>query len=150
MALGKPSITTPNKLDQRSIAMAVENIRQRIEALESQLTTTTNVAGSIAGVANTQLNVIRQQIAALQAAVASLGGLVGQTAGIEVWTGAETITRAVVPGTTNVSVDNGDGVSGNIIISVADSGGGDVTQYDNEGRAAVTSEGGAIIMASGA
>lgn len=147
MALGQPSISDVNKLDQRVIAQAVSNIRQRIEQLEKLATVATNVANSASNTNNTQLNVIRQQIAVLQAAVASLGGLVGQPPGIQVWTGSVSVTRSVVPGSANVTIENGDGVDGDIVVTVAASEGGDIVLYDNRGQAAITSSGGALIKA---
>lgn len=146
MALGQPSITTPNSSNLRVLQTAISNIRQRLEAIEGALTVATNVIDSAASTNNTQLNVIRQQIAILQAEVASLGGLVGQGPGIEVWNGSKTITRSLEAGTLNVTIDNADGVAGNPTISVAASA-ADSIQYDNEGRAGIASDGGAHILA---
>lgn len=70
--LGKPSISDVKNLDIRSITVAISNIRQRIEAVETELGTTTSTAQQAASTSNTQFNTLRQQLALLQQALATL------------------------------------------------------------------------------
>ena len=72
MALGKPAIGTPNQLDLRPIAAAVSNIRQRIEAIEASLNTTTAVAGTTANGTNSQISALQQALASLTVQVNAL------------------------------------------------------------------------------
>jgi hypothetical protein len=75
MALGKPPISTPRTLELRVVAQAVENIRQRIEAIEGVSTTTAAQAGETtlrAGQQNISISALRAQIVALTALVGTL------------------------------------------------------------------------------
>jgi len=75
MALGKPPISTPRTLELRVVAQAVENIRQRIEAIEAISTTTAAQAGETtlrAGQQNISISALRAQLVALAAQVAAL------------------------------------------------------------------------------
>jgi predicted RecA/RadA family phage recombinase len=65
MAFGKPSITTPNAMELRSIAAAVSNARQRIEAIERSLTIVESTAGQSTSGATAQLAALRGQIVLL-------------------------------------------------------------------------------------
>ncbi len=145
MATGKPSISDVRSLDVRTVATAISNIRQRIEALEGALTLASSTGSATATSNNTQLAIIRQQIAALQAAIAGLGGLVGQTPGIEVWNGTKTLTRLLAAGL-GINIKNPDGVAGDPLITGLPQ---DFVLYDNTGRAALTSGGLAILKSDG-
>lgn len=72
MALGSPSITTPNALDLRSIQTAIGNIRQRLEAAETALATASSTAGQSTINANAQLTQLQQQLNALAQRVLAL------------------------------------------------------------------------------
>jgi hypothetical protein len=75
MALGKPPISTPRTLELRVVAQAVENIRQRIEAIEGVSATTAAQAGEStlrAGQQNISISALRAQLVALAAQVAAL------------------------------------------------------------------------------
>lgn len=75
MALGKPNIDTPRALELRVIAQAIGNIRQRIEAIEGQTSTTAAQAGETtlrAGQQNISISALRAQIVALAAQVSAL------------------------------------------------------------------------------
>jgi len=75
MALGKPPISTPRTLELRVVAQAVENIRQRIEAIEGVSATTAAQAGETtlrAGQQNISISALRAQLVALAARVDAL------------------------------------------------------------------------------
>jgi hypothetical protein len=74
--LGKPPITTPRQLDLQQLAAVVGNIRQRFEALEALLNTTSQQAGRssvLAGQSNATISNLQRQISALQSTVDDLG-----------------------------------------------------------------------------
>jgi hypothetical protein len=77
MALGKPAIATPTRLEQRPVADAVSNIRQRIEAIEAALNTTTAIAGTTVNTTGTQIAALQQQLTALTAIVNSISNTGG-------------------------------------------------------------------------
>ncbi len=145
MAIGKPSISDVRTLDVRALATTISNIRQRFEALEAALTLATSTSNATATSNNSALALIRQQIAALQQAIASLGGLIGLPSGIEVWDAGQTktITRVLAEGA-GIAIANPTGVGGDPTITSLPQ---DFVLYDNEGRAALTSEGDAILKA---
>lgn len=147
MAIGKPSISDVRTLDVRTLATTIGNIRQRFEALEQALTLAVSTSNATATSNNAALNLIRQQIAALQQAIAGLGGLIGQADGIEVWDSVltKTITRALAEGA-GIHIANPTGVAGNPTITSLPQ---DFVLYDSEGRAALTTGGGAILKADG-
>lgn len=75
--LGKPPITTPRQLDLKQLAAVVGNIRQRFEALEVVLNTTSLQAGQssvLAGQSNAAISSLQRQVSALQSVVDGLSG----------------------------------------------------------------------------
>lgn len=153
--LGFPAISTPNKIDLRAVQTAISNARQRIEQLEQfvALLQSSTSSSTTASPSSVTLNALRAQIAALTQRVTALENqFVGDDAGIVVWNGAALVTRVLGAGA-NISITNADGVSSNPVISATGGGGGDggdVILYDDEGRAALAADGGAIFEASGA
>lgn len=78
MSLGRPSITTPPRLEIRGIQGAIGNIRQRIEAVEAEVARVAGQAGQTAltgGVGGSTGSTIA--IVSLQAALTSLTSRVG-------------------------------------------------------------------------
>lgn len=57
MALGKPAISTPARLELRPVQAAIEGARQRIEALEALVTTLSNTSLSASAIAALQAQV---------------------------------------------------------------------------------------------
>ena len=83
MALGKPAIATPTRLEQRPVADAVSNIRQRIEAIEAALNTTTAIAGTTGNTTSQQISALQQQLAVLTALVNSISGPSGTSGAVD-------------------------------------------------------------------
>lgn len=102
VALGSPSITVPNALDVRAIAMAIGNTRQRIEALESAvnaLSSASSTGSSSSGTSTTaaQISALRTLITQLTARVVVLENAAGTD--IVTYTASETIAagQGVIP-----------------------------------------------------
>lgn len=72
MALGKPAVPTLRSVDLREVQGAVNAVRERLAAIETQLTNTTSVA-TVASTSNDQVNAT---VNALRAEVARLTALV--------------------------------------------------------------------------
>lgn len=75
MALGKPSITNPRPPAARDVVLAVDNIRQRIEALEAVVTTLQSTPADTSAL-QAQIRTLRTDLAALTTRVAALEQLV--------------------------------------------------------------------------
>ena len=148
MALGKPSITTPNRVDLRAIQDAISNARQRIEAIEAEIQKTAQAATTVGQSSSTVLNTLRSQVAALTIRVTTLEGyFAGLTdAGIAVWNGSTLIARTLI-GEGGIVITDGDGVLANPTIAGA---GSDELLLDDTGRVGLTTYGTAIFMSSGA
>jgi hypothetical protein len=148
MALGRPAITTPNRLDLRAVQDAIGNTRQRIEAIEAQIANATSSASTSSSTSSTVLSTLRAQLAALTIRVTALEGYFADLTsdGIAVWTGSSFIARTLV-GAGGIVVIDGTGVAGNPTIAGA---GSDELALDNEGRVGLTTDGGAVFMSSGA
>jgi hypothetical protein len=73
MALGKPAIAAPTRLELRPIADAVSNVRQRIEALEALLNTTSATASTTVFNASSQIAALQQAVSVLTAQIAAIG-----------------------------------------------------------------------------
>jgi Uncharacterized conserved protein (DUF2190) len=105
MALGSPSISQPKQDDNRSLQTAVSNIRQRIEALEALLTSTSATATATANSTTTNLNSILNTLSLLQSEITALQN--AQTTDVESFIAGEAILagQCVVPiNTTTVGV----------------------------------------------
>lgn len=76
MAFGKPAIGTPNQLELRGIATAISNARQRIEQLESTVTSNAAIASQSSNNA-LQFAALRSSLATLSARVATLEAAIG-------------------------------------------------------------------------
>ncbi len=148
MPLGSPSISTPRQLDLRAVQTAIGNTRQRIEAIEAQIAQALAVANSVGQISSTVINTLRSQIAALTIRVTTLEGYFADLSGtgIAVWTGSSFITRELI-GEGGIVITNGDGVAADPTIAGA---GSDELAFDNEGRVALSTYGGAIFMSAGA
>lgn len=77
MALGSPSITTPNALDLRAIQAAISNARQRIEGIEASITQASGTVSAAGNASATNINTLRNQLAALQTEVDALEAAIG-------------------------------------------------------------------------
>jgi hypothetical protein len=74
MALGKPAIPTPNRVDLRALQTAIANTRERIEALEGALTA---LQGSTVQLQNTtSASASAAQLASLQSQITALAARV--------------------------------------------------------------------------
>jgi hypothetical protein len=145
--LGTPSISDPRANDLRAFQTAVSNIRQRIEAIETQAAQNTGAATSSTNISSLVLNTLRAQLAALQANLSALEqGLT--TPGMVTWDGTTLNTR-ILQGAGGIVITNPDGLSGDPVIT-GGGGSADSVLYDNEGRAGLDTAGGAIYMSTGA
>jgi hypothetical protein len=72
MALGKPAIATPARLEIRAIGDAISNIRQRIEAIEAQTGTNFLSVTQLQNAGNVQISTLRQLLDQLEARVTVL------------------------------------------------------------------------------
>jgi hypothetical protein len=144
MPLGSPSINTPNKLDLRALQTAISNTRQRIEALEAEVQTATNIANS-GGTTSTNLNTLRQQVQALTTRVTALEALFAQltSPGFVAWSGTALTARTLVAGN-DITITNPTGLGDPVIASTAK--GGDRVLYDNLGQAMLTNDGQALLV----
>lgn len=75
MALGKPSITNPRPPAARDVVLAIDNIRQRLEALDAVVTTLQSTPVDTTSL-QAQIRTLRTDLAALTARVAALEQLV--------------------------------------------------------------------------
>ena len=96
MALGKPSITTPNALDLRAIASAVGSARQRIEAIERALASLEGTAGQSSTTATAQIGALRTQLVALASRVTALESAATLDTGVYVAGGPISAGQCVV------------------------------------------------------
>lgn len=140
MPLGRPSISTPNDNSLRAMQTAISNIRQRIEGLEAAAGLTSTIA--TANAINVSINALRAQIAQLQAASSGLGNAPTGFVVFDRLTNTE--STLVLQAGANITISNPDGRGAVVIASTAEGGGDDVL-YDNEGRAGLASDGGAIF-----
>jgi len=99
MALGSPSITTPNALDLRVLQTAIQNIRQRIEAAEAVIGTTSSTVRAQANSQNSSgsFGALLAQLTTLALRVSALENT--NSTDIESFLAGETITlgQGVVP-----------------------------------------------------
>lgn len=148
MALGKPAISTPNRLDLRAVQDAIGNTRQRIEAIEAQIAATVAASGTSSTTSSTVLNTLRAQLAALTIRVTNLEQMFVDLTGvgIAVWNGSSFITRTLI-GEGGIVITNPDGVSADPTIAGS---GSDELALDWDGRVGLTTEGGAVFMSAGA
>lgn len=93
MALGKPAIPTPNQLEIRSIATAISNARQRIEALEAVSGSTSGAVVQLQNTGETSLNTLRSLLDALDARIAALEGTIVVSDGMD----TQLAVRAFMP-----------------------------------------------------
>lgn len=70
--LGTPSISTPNALSLRPIAMAIDNIRQRLQSAEAAINAAAAASGATTSSASAQVKVLQQQLTALANRVLAL------------------------------------------------------------------------------
>lgn len=151
----KPAIPVLRGTELRSIQDIINAIRERLRTVDNtvaELLTRVNVTqtGSAQAIASLQA-----QIAALNNALGGVTLILLQAVllqgpdGFVIRSGNNLFRTRVLEAGDNITIENADGVDGNPLIS-SSGGGGDVILYDNEGRAAIAADGGAIFLASGA
>ena len=143
MALGKPAIQTPNQLEIRTIAGAISNTRQRIEALEGAIASLSGAGISLSSQTQVLLNTLRNTVSQLSAQMAVLTALLSSSNGLVTLVNGVLLTRTLEAGD-NITIEFPDGAGGNPVISAL--GGGDDVLYDDTGRAMLTGDGRAILV----
>lgn len=126
MALGKPAVTTPRTLDLRSIQLAIESIRERLNALDAAVSrgertvaAASSGAGSSASTAqlSAALRALTDRVARLEALAIAAGGDVIELLAEEL----VAIYDPVVPGslTTCAALDPNDPVRRSAVLGLA-------------------------------
>lgn len=149
MADGKPAVPVIRSNDVRDVEGALNAIRERLRKLDAEAASLARQVTILQNAGSGSLSSILAQLAILQAAIAGAAFIALQTLveigpdGIVIRSGSNLITRTLEAGS-NVTIENGDGVDGNMVIS--STGGGDVVLYDNFGQAMLTGEGQALLV----